>query len=165
VIEWLAALSLRVLDSLASWLGRHREQRVTPTVQLVREARREGGSILREIRLAQGEEQSQALCRRIIEWYGPFELKLAEVAPDVFREFKQPGIPSGTVNAETGEVVRWDSIPLAVLREVVRSDLRALREIEVRLSGSVIRVRVLRLRRRIRHSRSERARARTRAGR
>lgn len=151
-MDWLAALGLRVLGPIASWIHHRRERRVTPTVQLVRDARREGRAILREIKLAQSEEQSRDLTGRIVRWYGEFELELAKAAPDVFAEFRQLGIPSGTVNPETGAVGRWESIPLAVLRKAVKSDLRALRHIEIRLTASVTRVKLLRLRRSLRRS-------------
>ena len=148
-LDWLATLAVKVIGPVASWIHHWRERRVTPTVTLVREARRDGRALLREIKLAQREESSKSLTSRIVAWYGAFELKLAEAAPDVFQEFRLPGIPSGTVDPKTGVPGRWEAIPLSVLGEYVRNDLRTLREIEVRLTGSVPRVKLLRVRRKL----------------
>ena len=111
---------------------------MTPVVRLVREGR----AILREIRLARPEDQALALAGRIVKWYGEFELRRAEVAPDVFAEFRRPGIPSGYLT-EKGEVVRTP-ITLETPRENVKGDLATLRKIEIRLTGSVTRVKLLR---------------------
>jgi hypothetical protein len=129
-------LVLRVGLWIARGVAGARGRDMTGLWREVQSARAEGIVLLARIKGADDNERTRRwLTRAVIDWYGPFEITLAEQAPELFEEFRSPGIPVGTVEFEDDVPVNREETPvdLTVLRRVVRDDLRRLRRIHRRL--------------------------------
>jgi hypothetical protein len=111
------ALALRVL----AWLfGVWRRARpMTPERRLVRAAQRDGKAILHDVELAPlGDERSLVrLTRRVVEWYGDFEIALNEANGVVYERYKNPLLPSPESLDDLAESIRTD---LLILRRIER---------------------------------------------
>jgi len=123
VVGLAEALALRLLEALFRVWRAGRP--MSPLRKMVREARREGKDLLREIQLAQPDD-SRALKRlteRTIKWWGDFEIALNEADPVVYERYTSP-------------LLRQPSTP-ADLAQSVASNLVTLRRIERHLAWPV----------------------------
>ena len=131
------ALLLRLSDALARYVAGARGREGSALWQEVQQARADGRVLLARIRgAADNEHTRRVLSGDVIGWYGDFELRLHDLAPELFEEFRSEGMLVGTrTYDETGVEISREDVPvdLQALKSLVREDLRTLRKINRRI--------------------------------
>jgi hypothetical protein len=101
-VGFLEALALRVVEALArAW----RLRPVSKRRRIVRNARKDGKALLKDVRLAlPGDSRAlKALWGQTIRWWGDFEVGLDAADPLLYERFRSPVMERPGTSAELAE--------------------------------------------------------------